>query len=51
MEPLVEVEVSNAREANSRMTVASGSATSKNLKEGIIKIVIVITLKTVFKIG
>ena len=37
MKPLMEVVVSMKKEANSIMTMSSGSTTSKNLMEGIIK--------------
>ena len=40
----MEATVVKAREDNSIITVSSGSATRKNLMEGIIKIITVITL-------
>ena len=40
-----------ARESNTKMTMTSGSAIRKNLMGEIIKMITVITLKMVFKIG
>ena len=49
LKPLMEALVAMARNSNARMNVASGSATRKNLMEGIIMKTI-ITLEIVFKI-
>ena len=49
MKPLVEAVDSKAREANARITVASGSVTKTKLTEGIIKMKTVITLEIWFK--
>ena len=51
VKPLVEAVVVKSREANARMTAESGSATRINLAEGIIKIITIITLETLFKRG
>ena len=51
MKPLVEAVVSMAKEIRTRMNMASGSATRKNVMEEIIKAKTVITLETVFKRG
>ena len=48
VKPLVEAVVSVPRDSNARMTVANGSATRKNIMEGIM-MEDVITLETVFK--
>ena len=51
MKPLVEAVAAKAMEANTRITVASGSATRTNLIEGIIKITTARILETVLKRG
>ena len=51
MKPLVEAVVSKSREVNTRMTVASGRVTRTNIMEGVMKMITVINLETVFKRG
>ena len=51
MKLLVETVVSKARESNVIITMASASTIKKNLLEGIIKTINVLTLETMFKRG